>query len=145
VQRSLVAAARLAPSATSFDSLLEMQHDDHLADLHVGATLVPSLGVSVASSDDAATGAIRLPTDVHGAVVVDVADSGPAQGRLFTTATGGPDVILSVEGTPVPTPAALRRGSEASEWRDNHPAGVQRAFRPASHRASPARLMIVGR
>jgi serine protease Do len=73
-----------------------------------GAMSVPSLGVSVASSDDAATGAVRLPADVHGAVVVDVADSGPAQGRLFTAATGGPDVILSVEGTPVPTASALR-------------------------------------
>jgi serine protease Do len=82
-------------------------NDDDGDENVAGTVSVPSLGVSVASSADAATGA-RLPADVRGAVVVDVADSGPAQGRLATSATGGPDVILSVEGTPVGTPSALR-------------------------------------
>jgi len=45
-----------------------------------GAMSLPSLGVSVASSDDAASGGARLPSDVRGAVVVDVSDTGPAQG-----------------------------------------------------------------
>jgi serine protease Do len=73
-----------------------------------GTTSVPSLGISVTSSNEASLGDLRLPADVRGPVVVDVTDASPAQGRLSTPAAGGPDVILSVEGTAVPTPAALR-------------------------------------
>jgi len=83
--------------------------DDGDSEENVAGTVsVSSLGVSVASSDEASAGNLRLPADARGPVVVDVADAGPAQGRLYTAATGGPDVILAVEGTPVPTPAALR-------------------------------------
>jgi S1-C subfamily serine protease len=41
-------------------------------------------------------------------IVMDVDDSSPAAGRLATPQTGGPDLILSVEGQPVTTPEALQ-------------------------------------
>jgi serine protease Do len=93
-----------SPSETNDDSEKASDREENTA----GATSLSPLGVSVQSSDDAASAGLRLPADVHGAVVVDVTEGSPAQGRLFTAAAGGPDVILSVEGTPVPTPAALR-------------------------------------
>jgi serine protease Do len=94
--------------ATNADEHARSDNGDDNGDDVAGTTSVPSLGVSVAPSEDAASSGLRLPADVRGAVVVDVTDAGPAQGRLFTAAMGGPDVILSVEGTPVPTPAELR-------------------------------------
>jgi serine protease Do len=93
--------------ATNADEHARSDDGDNSDDV-AGTTSMPSLGVSVAPSEEAASVGLRLPSDVHGAVVVDLMDASPAQGRLFTAATGGPDVILSVEGTPVPTPAALR-------------------------------------
>jgi serine protease Do len=69
---------------------------------------LPALGISALSSDDAAARGLELPADVRGVVVADVADAGPASGRLFAPEAGGPDVILSVEGTAVRTPPELR-------------------------------------
>jgi S1-C subfamily serine protease len=51
---------------------------------------------------------LDLPTDVRGVVVTDVDDSSPAAGRIATPQTGGPDVILSVEGQAVTSPEGLR-------------------------------------
>jgi S1-C subfamily serine protease len=60
------------------------------------------------ASDAAMARGLELPSDVHGVMVVEVDDTSPAAGRLLTPQTGGPDVILSVEGTPVRTPPELR-------------------------------------
>ncbi len=51
---------------------------------------------------------LQLPADVRGLVVLEVAESSAASGRLATPQGGGPDVILSVEGVAVPTAEALR-------------------------------------
>ncbi len=69
---------------------------------------VPALGVSGVGSDDPMARDVRLPDDVRGVVVLDVTDTSPVAGRLLTPASGGPDVILSVEGTAVRTPQELR-------------------------------------
>jgi len=72
-----------------------------------GATVAP-LGISVTPTNDAAVRELALPADVQGLVVEGVNDTSPASGRLATVANGGPDVILSVEGTPVRTAEELR-------------------------------------
>src|SRR5881296_1794456 len=43
-----------------------------------------------------------------GLVITGVAPDGPAYGRLFSADDGGPDIIISVNGTPTRTRAALR-------------------------------------
>ena len=72
------------------------------------ATTMPSLGVTVAPLDASSARSLEIPADVRGVVVMDVDDSSPAAGRLATPQTGGPDVILSIEGQPVTTPDSLR-------------------------------------
>ena len=72
-----------------------------------GATVAP-LGISVTPTNDRAARELALPADVQGLVVAGVNDTSPASGRLATAANGGPDVILSVEGTPVRTAEELR-------------------------------------
>jgi len=52
---------------------------------------------------------------VRGVIVMDVDDASPAAGRIATPQTGGPDVILSVEGQPVATPEALRAALRAAK------------------------------
>jgi serine protease Do len=82
-----------------------------------GATF-PSLGITVAPAEGDAARGLELPADVHGVIVMGMSESSPAAGRLATPQTGGPDVILSVEGTPVTTPDALRsalRNAKAGE------------------------------
>jgi serine protease Do len=71
------------------------------------ATL-PSLGITVAPTDAEAVRELKLPADVRGAIVTDIDDASPLAGRLATPQLGGPDVILSVEDTPVTSPESLR-------------------------------------
>jgi serine protease Do len=68
----------------------------------------PALGVKVAPVDAAAARQLQLPGDVQGVIVTDVDDGSSASSHLATPANGGPDVILSVEGTAVRTPEELR-------------------------------------
>jgi S1-C subfamily serine protease len=76
---------------------------------------LPSLGVTVAALDAATVRSLEIPADVRGVLVMDVDDSSPAAGRLATPQTGGPDVILSVEGEPVTTPDSLRAALRSSK------------------------------
>ena len=80
------------------------QHNDASGD----HTAAPLLGVTVAPTDASAVTQLQLPDDVRGEVVMSVDDNSPVAGRLATPDEGGPDIILSVEGTPVPTLDALR-------------------------------------
>jgi serine protease Do len=73
-----------------------------------GVSSAPALGVKVAPVDAAAARELQLPSDVRGVIVTDVEDGSSASSHLATPATGGPDVILSVEGTAVRTPEELR-------------------------------------
>ncbi len=68
----------------------------------------PLLGVTVAPTDESIVKELQLPDNVRGEMVTSVEDGSPASGRLFASEQNGPDIIVSVEGTPVPTPDALR-------------------------------------
>src|SRR5205085_10464277 len=67
-----------------------------------------ALGATVAPVDAATAQKLQLPADVRGVMVTDVQDGTSAASHLATPSTGGPDLILSVEGTPVETPEQLR-------------------------------------
>jgi len=69
---------------------------------------IATLGLTVAPTDAEAVRELKLPADVRGAIITDIADSSPLAGRLATPQLGGPDVILSVEDTPVTSPESLR-------------------------------------
>jgi serine protease Do len=77
------------------------------------SSTVASLGVTVAPTDAEAVRELKLPADVRGAIVTEIADSSPLAGRLATPQLGGPDVILSVEDTPVTSPESLRAAVRA--------------------------------
>jgi serine protease Do len=83
-------------------------------DERTGASM-RSLGITVEPIDAAAARELQLPADVHGVIVTDVAENSSAAGRLATPQTGGPDVILSVEGTPVTTAESLRTALRAAK------------------------------
>lgn len=69
---------------------------------------VPGLGITVAPIDATTTRGMEVPEEVRGVIVTDVDDGSPAAGRIATPQTGGPDIIVSVEGVPVTTPDALK-------------------------------------
>jgi len=67
-----------------------------------------ALGASVTAIDAATAQRFQLPANVKGVMVTDVQDGTSAATHLATPSTGGPDIILSVEGTAVQTPDQLR-------------------------------------
>jgi serine protease Do len=67
-----------------------------------------ALGASVTAIDAATSQRLQLPSNIHGVLVTDVQDGTSAASHLATPSTGGPDIILSVEGTAVQTPEQLR-------------------------------------
>jgi serine protease Do len=69
---------------------------------------LPALGITVAPIDAQSTRGMEVPEEVRGVIVTDVDDASPAAGRIATPQSGGPDIILSIEGAPVTTPEALR-------------------------------------
>jgi serine protease Do len=77
------------------------------------SSMIGSLGLTVAPTDAEAVRELKLPADVRGAIVTDIADSSPLAGRLATPQLGGPDVILSVEDTQVTSPESLRAALRA--------------------------------
>jgi S1-C subfamily serine protease len=48
-------------------------------------------------------------------IVTDVDDASPALGRIATPQTGGPDIILSIEGVSVTTPDALKAALQSAK------------------------------
>jgi S1-C subfamily serine protease len=52
---------------------------------------------------------LSLKSDQRGLLVTDVDEGGPSWGELVDGDHSGPDIILTVEGTPVKTPGELRR------------------------------------
>jgi serine protease Do len=74
-----------------------------------GAKSFGKLGITVAPLDEDDIQQLHLRADQRGVVVTDVVAGGPSYGELVDADHGGPDVILSVEGTPVKTPADLRK------------------------------------
>jgi serine protease Do len=82
-----------------------------------GATIKP-LGVTVTPLTSEIASEIGAPTTMRGLLVQTVDPEGPtAEVPLYGVESGSPDVILSVEGTPVRTEAELRaalKGAGAS-------------------------------
>jgi serine protease Do len=79
------------------------------------SSTLPSLGVTVAPLDAATTRSLEIPADVRGVVVMDVDETSPAAGRIATPQTGGPDIILSVEGEAVTSPESLGAALRAAK------------------------------
>ena len=97
-RRALAAETRPAPSAR------EERRESSM----------PSLGITVAQLDAATVRELELPADVRGVLITDVDETSAAAGRLATSGTGGPDIILSVEGAAVTSPEALRTALRAA-------------------------------
>jgi serine protease Do len=95
---------RVAGDSTATSSSRDENSDDSGA----RGSAMHALGVSVTAVDAATARQLRLPSDVHGVLVTDVKDGSSAASHLATPNTGGPDIILSVEGTTVETPEQLR-------------------------------------
>ncbi|HEY8259431.1 MAG TPA: Do family serine endopeptidase [Gemmatimonadales bacterium] len=83
--------------------------DDAADDTGSGAASFQGLGITVAplGSDDVQQ--LSLKSDQRGLLVTDVDEGGPSWGELVDGDHSGPDIILTVEGTPVKTPGELRR------------------------------------
>jgi len=75
--------------------------DDKGASMH-------ALGVSVTAIDAATAQRLQLPSNIKGVLVTDTKDGSSADAHLFAPNAGGPDIIMSVEGTAVQTPEQLR-------------------------------------
>jgi S1-C subfamily serine protease len=67
-----------------------------------------ALGATVQALDAATARQLKLPADVKGVIVTGTQDGSAAATHLATPAEGGPDIIMSVEGTPTETPEQLR-------------------------------------
>ena len=89
---------------------------------------IGKLGITVAPVDDDDVQQLQLTPDQRGALVTDVKAGGPSYGELVDPDHGGPDIILEVEGTPVRSPADLRKAiSSAEAGQHREPPGLQRA------------------
>jgi serine protease Do len=73
------------------------------------ATSVDLLGLTVQPLDRDAARQLELPADQQGVLVTGVTPGGPAYGEVAAPESGGPDIILELEGKPVKTPAELRQ------------------------------------
>jgi serine protease Do len=96
-------------SAADSAGVADGRDDDDLGNGNVGrrGALVSPLGIRVAPVDDDAARLLELPPESRGVVVLSVSPWGPAADRLAGLGDG-PDVILSVEDTPVRSAATLR-------------------------------------
>ena len=74
------------------------EHEPVAAEDESGRAQVAGLGLTVEPNEE---------SGVRGLVVTDVDPSGPCADQLASPDNGGPDVIVSVEGTPVASVAAL--------------------------------------
>ena len=97
----------LQPVSNPAGSDATASSDDDSSNGANGASM-QALGARVATLDAAAARAFHVPADMHGVVVTGVQDGSAAASHLATPEDGGPDVILSIEGTPVQTADQLR-------------------------------------
>ncbi|HEY9014583.1 MAG TPA: PDZ domain-containing protein, partial [Gemmatimonadales bacterium] len=73
-----------------------------------GSTTVGLLGLTVQPLDRETVDQLELPAGQRGALVTDVTPGGPAYGEVADPDTGGPDIILELEGKAVSSPADLK-------------------------------------
>ena len=79
------------------------------------AAAVGRLGITVAPLDQDDIQQLKLDAGQRGVLVTDVKAGGPSYGELVDPDHGGPDIILEVEGTPVRSPADLRKAIAAQK------------------------------
>jgi serine protease Do len=101
------ATIRVPLQRVSGEVVVSKASDEASSDDEKGSSM-HKLGVSAAAIDAATAQRLQLPSSVHGVLVTDVQDGSSAATHLATPSTGGPDIILSVEDTPVQTPDQLR-------------------------------------
>jgi serine protease Do len=78
-----------------------------------GGLVRQRLGLIVQPVTGSVAQELQLPADARGLLVTDVTPGGPTWNLLYDEETGGPDVIVSVEGKPVKTEAELRNAIRA--------------------------------
>jgi serine protease Do len=98
-----VALQRVGGPMTAKDSNDEKPGDDNAK-----GSPMRALGATVQAIDATTARQLKLPADVKGVIVTGTQDGTAAAAHLFTPAEGGPDIIMSVEGTPTETPEQLR-------------------------------------
>ena len=79
------------------------------------AASIGKLGITVAPVDQDDVRQLRLSPDQRGALITDVKAGGPSYGELVDPDHGGPDIITEIEGTPVRSPADLRKALTAQK------------------------------
>jgi S1-C subfamily serine protease len=79
-----------------------MRPDGTTADINL-------LGLTVQPVDEASARELDLGADQRGLIVTAVAPGGPAQGEVADPNSGGPDILLSVEGKAVKGTGDLRQ------------------------------------
>jgi serine protease Do len=98
-----VALQRVGNATDAKDSHADKPNDDNAK-----GSPMRALGATVQGIDAATARQLRLPPDVKGVIVTGTQDGSAAATHLATPAEGGPDIIMSVEGTPTETPEQLR-------------------------------------
>ncbi|HEU5219037.1 MAG TPA: trypsin-like peptidase domain-containing protein, partial [Gemmatimonadales bacterium] len=104
----LISAA--LPSDTSPAGQQDQQNDsaDTGAEPQAGVTIKP-LGLTVVPLTAQVASEVGAPAGLRGLMIQNIDEEGPsAEARFFGVDSGSPDVILSVEGTPVHTESELR-------------------------------------
>jgi serine protease Do len=79
------------------------------------AASVGRLGITVAPLDQDDVQQLKLDPGQRGVIVTDVKAGGPSYGELADPDHGGPDIILELEGTPIRSPADLRKAIAAQK------------------------------
>ena len=106
VRKTLDVRLEGMPSAKEMASV---DSSDNSAETPEGAASVTKLGITVSTLDQDDIQQLQLHSDQRGLVVTDVKPGGPSWGELADGDHGGPDIILSIEGKAVKTPAELRK------------------------------------
>jgi serine protease Do len=112
VRKTLEVKLRELPSATP---MADADSGDSNDDADDSAASIGRLGITVAPVDNDDVQQLRLSPEQRGAIVTDVKAGGPSYGELVDPDSGGPDIITEIEGTPVRSPADLRRAIAAQK------------------------------
>ena len=112
VRKTLQVKLQELPSATPVAAADSSDPDEGDEDT---AASIDRLGITVAPVDEGDAQQLRLTRQQRGAIVTDVKAGGPSYGELVDPDHGGPDIILEVEGTPVRSPADLRKAIAAQK------------------------------
>src|SRR5918995_391458 len=76
---------------------------------NAGEASIDLLGLTVQPVDQDAAARFDLPSDQRGVLVTEVTPGGPSYGEVAEPETGGPDIILELEGKAVKSPADRRQ------------------------------------